>query len=312
MLKIVLLFTISLLNVSFSANEKNILFLAGKPSHGSGDHEFRAGCMLLADKLNQSGLPLKAKVHSYGWPEDESIFNDVDACIIYADAGGRFGENYAFLDQKVKEGMGIMFMHYGVHPSKEIGEKYFMPWIGGFMETGFSVNPHWIAELKPVPGEEISKGIPHFKAFDEFYYNMRFPTKEQDPASKPLVMATPKPEVMIRYINLWNQNGVDGFNKPQALMWGREPETGGRGVGFVGGHYHKNWAIDAFRQLVMNAIVWCARMDIPDGGVPAGTVTLEELNANLDHKKKMNHIDLPTEDLLSQKPMALPDLSKRK
>ena len=35
--------------------KKTILFLAGKPSHANGEHEFRAGCMLLADALNASG-----------------------------------------------------------------------------------------------------------------------------------------------------------------------------------------------------------------------------------------------------------------
>ena len=104
--------------------KKNILFIAGAPSHANGEHEFRAGCMLLAKALNESGLDIAAKVHHYGWPKDESIFNNVDACIIYADAGGQFGEKYEFLDQKVKAGMSIMFMHYGVHPSKEIGKKY--------------------------------------------------------------------------------------------------------------------------------------------------------------------------------------------
>lgn len=309
-MRLVLLLT--LVSSLFAEETKNILFLAGNPSHSSGDHEFRAGCMLLADKLNASGLAIKASVHSYGWPEDESIFDDVDACVIYADAAGRFGDKYAFLDEKVKAGMGIMFMHYGVHPSQPVGEQYFMPWIGGYMETGWSVNPHWIAELKPVEGEQIGRGIPHFQAFDEFYYNMRFPTQEEDPSSKPLVMATPEPKRMVRYINLWNQNGVDNFNKPQALMWGRDPESGGRGVGFVGGHYHRNWAIDSFRQLVMNAIVWSARVDVPEAGVPAGTVTVDELNANLDKKKNMIRVELPTDELLNQPPMPLPDLSKKK
>ena len=31
--------------------------------------------------------------------------------------------NMNFFTKKVKAGMGIMFMHYGVHPTKEVGEK---------------------------------------------------------------------------------------------------------------------------------------------------------------------------------------------
>lgn len=289
--------------------KKKILLIAGKPSHGSGDHEFRAGCMLLANKLNQSGLPLEATVHSYGWPKDESIFDDVDACVIYADAGGRFGEKYEFLNKKVKEdGMGIMFMHYGVHPKKAVGEKYFKPWIGAYMDDHISVNPHWIADVKPVVKEQISRGVNPFTAYDEFYFNMDWPTKEECDCTRPVAIATPTPDRIVRYINMWNQHGEKCFGTEQALMWCRDPkvEDGGRGIGFVGGHYHRNWAVDEFRQLVMNAIVWTARMEVPEDGVPAGSVTEEELNQNLDQKKNMKHIALPTQELYQQKPMVQP------
>ena len=70
---------------------KSVLFIAGNTKHRHGFHEYKAGSILLADALNTSGLPIEAKVHWYGWPEDESIFDGVDACIIYADGGGEFG-----------------------------------------------------------------------------------------------------------------------------------------------------------------------------------------------------------------------------
>ena len=295
-------------------DRKTILFIAGKPSHGNGEHEFRAGCMLLADALNESGLNLEAKVHYYGWPKDESIFDGVDTCVIYADAGGRFGEKYAFLDKKVKQdGMGIMFMHYGVHPKKEVGEKYFKPWIGGYMDNDISVNPHWIADVQAVAAEEVSRGLEKpFTAYDEFYFNMKFPTKEECDCCRPLATATPTPDRIIKYINMWNKHGEENLGKEQALMWCRDPEVseGGRGVGFVGGHYHHNWAIDDFRKLVLNAIVWSARMEVPEGGVNSKTVTKEMINANLDRPVKGKPIELPTDELLKQKPMPQPWFDK--
>ena len=300
------LITLFIFTSFLQAENKKILFLAGKPSHSSGDHEFRAGCMILADKLNNSGLPIEAKVHYYGWPEDESIFDGVDACVIYADAGGRFGDKYEFLDKKVKkDGMGIMFMHYGVHPSKQVGEKYFKNWIGAYMDDHISVNPHWIADVKAITSEDISRGITPFTAYDEFYFNMVWPTKDECASCRPVAVATPSPERIVRYINMWNMHGEKCFGKEQALMWCRDakPEEGGRGIGFVGGHYHRNWAIDEFRQLVLNAIVWTARMEVPKGGVPAGTVSEADLNKNLDKKKNIKHIALPTSELYKQKPM---------
>ena len=289
-----------------AAAKKKILFIAGKPSHGNGQHEFRAGCMLLTKALNESGLDVEAKTHWYGWPKDMSIFDGVDALIVYADAGGPIRQNLEFLDEKVKEGMGIMFMHYGVHPPKEIGQKYLLNWIGGYFENGWSVNPHWIADMEGKKDHPVSRGLDGpLKAYDEIYYNMRFPTDCEH--CYPLVTAVPEPERMVRYINLWNEHGDACFGKPQALMWCSDPKTGGRGIGFTGGHYHKNWAIGGFRKLVLNSIIWLARGEVPAKGVPIKPITEEELNANLDRPNKSKPIALPDGSELKQKAMARPE-----
>jgi putative membrane-bound dehydrogenase-like protein len=312
--RIVLLLALSILSSFTASAKKKVLFLAGNPSHANGEHEFRAGCMLLADALNASGADVEAKVHFYGWPKDESIFDGVDACIIYADAAGRFGEKYAFLDKKVKEGMGIMFMHYGVHPPAEIGKKYFTDWIGAYMTDEISVNPHWIADIVPEKDHPIARGMKEsFTAFDELYFNMKIPTEEECDCYHPVATAIPTPEKIVRYINMWNAEGVKCFGTKQAMMWCRAPEAGegGRGIGFVGGHYHRNWAIDEFRKLVLNAIVWVARAEVPADGVKSKTVTQEMLNENLDRPKPGQVIKLPTQALLEQKPMPLPNLEER-
>ena len=122
-----------------SAQTKKIVFLAGQRSHASGEHEFYAGCMLLAKALNeQSGLDVQATVVS-GWPKDESILDDAAAVIIYSDGTSVIRNGWEKADKLAKKGVGLMFMHYAVHPSPEEGEKYFRPWIGGAMETGYSV-----------------------------------------------------------------------------------------------------------------------------------------------------------------------------
>jgi type 1 glutamine amidotransferase len=67
-------------------------------------------------------------------------------------------------------------------------------------------------------------------------------------------------------------------------MWAAERPDGGRGFGFTGGHFHKNWADDNFRKIVLNAILWSARVDIPANGVES-RITEDDLKANLDAKK---------------------------
>jgi hypothetical protein len=55
--------------------------------------------------------------------------------------------------------------------------------------------------------------------------------------------------------------------------WAVERKDGGRGFGFTGGHYFANWWLPDFRRLVLNAIAWTAKIDVPAGGVES---TLEE------------------------------------
>ena len=69
---------------------------------------------------------------------------------------------------------------------------------------------------------------------------------------------------------------------------GYERPDGGRGFGFTGGHSHWNWANDSFRTVVLNGIVWTAGLDVPAGGVPSKTPTLEELEANQDKPQPKN------------------------
>lgn len=276
-------FLTCLLLTSAAEAATKIVFLAGGRSHGPGEHEFNAGCQLLARALNeQSGLDVQATVVQ-GWPKDETVLDDIKALVIYADGTSVVSKGWAKVDSLAAKGVGILFMHYAVHPSAAEGEKYFRPWIGGAFEEGWSVNPHWVADLKALPNHPVARGVTSLvEAYDEFYYNMRFPkdrTRVLD-----LVTAVPTRERMKRYINLWNEHGVAGLDRTQTLMWGIERPDGGRGVGFTGGHYHRNWAVDGFRTLVLNAIVWTAGVDVPAGGVKSLALTEEALNANLDDK----------------------------
>lgn len=282
-------------------SKKRILFLAGSTTHNHGIHEYKAGALLLANALNESGLPIEARVHWFNWPTDESCFDGVDACIVYADGGGSFGEKYAFLDAKYKKGMALMFMHYGVHPKKEIGEKYYKPWIGGYFDDAFSVNPTWIADMKLKDGHPVARGLSgSVKAFDEFYWNLSFDKECSD--CHPLASATPTAKNMVRYgsSKFWNKQAADQLGSEQALLWCRDPKDAPRGVGFVGGHYHRNWAIDDYRKLILNTITWLAKVDVPKKGVPSKTVTKEMLNANLNRPVFPIEVELPTADLLTQ------------
>ena len=57
-----------------AADTAKIVLVAGRPSHGAGEHEFNAGCKLLAKCLAQ--VPGVDPVFvAGGWPKDESVFD---------------------------------------------------------------------------------------------------------------------------------------------------------------------------------------------------------------------------------------------
>ena len=297
------------LTTTAPAPAKRIVFLAGRPSHKSGDHEFRAGCLLLAKALNtQSDLPVKAEVIS-GWPKDDTELDGAAALVIYCDSDSVHREQYKRLMELHEEGSGIFFMHYGVHPKKpEDGKNYYLPTVGGFMESGFSVNPKWAADLNANSDHPVRRGCEEpVPVYDEWYYSLRFAKN-----AIPLVTAIPTKDNMVVGSNLWNENATKNYGQPQNLVWGFEDSDGTRGGGFTGGHYHRNWVIDGYRKMILNTIVWIAGMDVPEGGVKSEKITEEQINANLDQKENMTHIKLPLKTAMDYRLAELRSRAERK
>ena len=76
---------------------------------------------------------------------------------------------------------------------------------------------------------------------------------------------------------------------------GELPAQGADAEPASGGHHHRNWAIDGYRQLVLNTIAWIAGEKVPPSGVPTYPVSEDELNEKLDdYGDKTNRVKLPT------------------
>src|SRR5215475_351969 len=114
-----------------TATEKNLLMIAGKPSHGHMEHEYRAGCLLLQNCLaNVPGL--RVTVVSNDWPGDSRAFDGVDAVFIFCTGGdghpaiGR--ERLQLLGDLMKKGVGFGTCHYAVEVPKGKGGPEFLAW----------------------------------------------------------------------------------------------------------------------------------------------------------------------------------------
>lgn len=274
-----------------AAEARKIVFLAGSPSHGPGEHEHRAGCLLLKSCLD--GLAgVSCAVYSNGWPEDASpALANAATVVIYSDGGGghpllREGR-LKLLGDLLHNGTGLVCLHYAVEPTLETGEQEFLNWIGGCFELNWSVNPTWSADYRNLPVHPITRGVKPFRIHDEWYFHMRFP--EGMAGVIPILTAVPPVSTMDREDGPHEGNPAVRASvkagEVQTMAWAFERPDGGRGFGFTGGHYHKNWGNDNFRKLVLNAILWTAKIEVPPDGV-ASRVTDEELKQNLDTKSR--------------------------
>ncbi|TAG08171.1 MAG: hypothetical protein EAZ42_11580 [Verrucomicrobia bacterium] len=270
---------------------KKVVLIAGKASHGPGDHEHRAGCLLFQKHLNQSGLPIDAVVVTEGWPEDESVFDGAAAVIIYAD-GGEGHPAMAHLPKlkaMAAAGIGIGCIHYAVEMPPGEGGETLLGAIGGYFEINYSVNPFWDASFK-MPEHEITHGIGDFMINDEWYYHMRFVDGEI--GVTPILTDLPPAESLSRPDGRHSGNpqvraAVLERREKQHMMWAfeRAPQAGGgRGFGFTGGHRHLNWQHDDFRRVVLNAIVWVAGVEVPKEGIISPTPSDADMAENLDDK----------------------------
>lgn len=63
---------------------KKVIFISGKPSHGPGAHEHRAGNILLAKRLNEANLGIEAIVlPENGYPKDPKVLEDAATVVIF-------------------------------------------------------------------------------------------------------------------------------------------------------------------------------------------------------------------------------------
>jgi type 1 glutamine amidotransferase len=115
------------------------------------------------------------------------------------------------------------------------------------------------------PDHPLARGLKPFKMRDEIYYRIWFGEGEGTASATPIATIALARDA-----------------KPQVVAWAVERKDGGRGFGFTGGHFHALWGMEGFRGLVLNAVVWTAKIDVPKEGVQS-TVPSEMLE---DTRKK--------------------------
>jgi hypothetical protein len=266
---------------------KKIVFVADTAPHGGrGNHEFLAGAIFLARTINAHYPNAYAVVHTKNkWPKDLS---HADAIIVLLNHGG------SAVNPAVKEatarGAGFMAIHYGVEVNKGDQGKQYLQWLGGYFETFWSVNPWWTPDFQDIPTHPTTRGVTPFSINDEWYYHMRFVTDMK--GVTPILSALPPLKTIQGGGEKSSSHGGNPdvyrevkAGKKQVMAWAYERPDGGRGFGFTGLHKHDNLGNASFRTLLLNAVAWVGKLEVPEKGVPSKPLGRGELDELIDEGK---------------------------
>jgi type 1 glutamine amidotransferase len=256
-----------------------ILILVGPSNHPPGTHEVAAGARLVKHCLeraeNVRGLAVEIVT---AWPTDRQSLQKVAAILF---TGDRFPPAempdreriMADLATMMDHGCGLVCIHYatGLNATQVAadGDHPLLRWMGGYFATR-CLHHQSIARvfaeatIEPNRSEPAAKdhavlrGWKTFTVHDEPYIKNYFGTNGLEKNVTALATSQLPPEAPQR----------------ETVAWAVSRADGGRGVGIVMPHFYKNWQVDDLRMLIMNAIVWSARREVPADGVKTNSPDL--------------------------------------
>jgi len=67
------------------------------------------------------------------------------------------------------------------------------------------------------------------------------------------------------------------------VAWALERKNGGRGFGFGGGHFYSQWTNEDCRKMILNAILWTAKIEVPKDGIHSSVPEKLKTQAKSQH-----------------------------
>ena len=223
-----------------------VLFIGKKPDHPFATHMYLHTGSMLAECLKLSG-DIETVV-SDGWPMDPGDLEGVRTIVLYMTPAAEFlldGPHRAEFEAMMKRGVGLVTLHWAssVHQKnlERLGETW-LGYLGGTWVSNVGLHTGQSPLRQLAPQHPISRGWEEYEIHDEYYLN---PTIGEN--------ATPILQVM-------------ALNEPVVVGWAFERRGGGRSFGTTLGHYYRNFQREPFRKMVVNSILWTAKVDVPEQG----------------------------------------------
>jgi len=259
-------------------NALKIVLIAGEsgPEHPLAEHEHFGGCALLMRMLQQTP-GIASVMAEHGWPSNPETLKNARTVVFYMDGGGKQTTiAHAEEIQKLMDaGVGIVHLHQVIDYPSEPG-KQAMEWLGGDYDAASGgARGHWDESFTTFPESPVTRGVGPFKVNDGWILKLRFV-----PGMKGI---TP----ILRTSKLSPKGKPDESTTGTAniVCWTYERPDGGRAFVLTGAHPHKNWGVESFRRLVVNGILWTAKVEVPKAGAPV-QLDPEDLMQDLTPKPK--------------------------
>lgn len=266
------------------AGTKRIAFIASHESYGGiGNHEFFAGSLYLARRINTVYPNAWAVVYTDDkWPK---IPPDVDGIVVMINGGGRAADD-PLIKTACDKGAGYMAVHWATEVDKGRQAANYDAWIGAHCEGYWSVNPFWKPQMI-IGKHPVTNGVKPFAIVDEWLYHLRF---VDGMAGVTPVLSAIAPLETVHYKEGDPPSDLGGNadvlrsvqnKEPQVVAWAYDRKDSGRGFGFTGFHIYNNLANDNFRTILLNGVAWISTLEVPDTGVNSTAPTNVELAALL-------------------------------
>src|SRR5262249_28565865 len=125
---------------------------------------------------------------------------------------------------------------------------------------------------------------------DEWYYHMRF--IEGMKGVTPILSALPPLNTIQGEGKKASERGGNAAvwedvsaGEKQVMALGYRRPHGARGLRFTALAQQRHLADDSFRTLLLNAVAWVSKLDVPPEGVPSKTLSRDDLEKLIDDGK---------------------------
>ena len=245
---------------------RKIVLIGGAASEGPGRHDYPRGVRVL-DELLKSSPDLQSvpglEVESYpdGWPADAALAG-ASTIVWYFDGLEKHPllvpERRARFEALMQAGVGLVVLHQAstVPPADRTLD--LQRWLGG-ARYGMFDRATEMAEITPATQDHpVSRGVAPFTYLDEFYPTLVW---QRGAVLRPILKAR---------VHVESREGKDLVIRDPVMStvaWVYERADGGRAFGYTGTHYLVALDQPSVRKLLLNAIAWTARIDVPADGI---------------------------------------------